>query len=186
MKAINLDNVQEFTGFDKAVGGFVLGVVDVEDIPEKEYLKITYDIAEGEKKNFFTTRKKDTGWDLPNLIRSYKDSALPFFKGFVTSVENSNKGYKWDNDEKKLVGKLFGGVLAEEEYQKQTGNVGTRTYVSDIHSADKIRKGDFTVPELKKLAVTTSTNANPFTPPQPSANPFEPAPFDVSDDSVPF
>lgn len=185
MKAINLDNVQEMGSGDfvKPVGGFVLGITAVEDVPEKEYLKITYDIAEGDMKNYFSNRKKEMGWELPTLIRSYKDSALGFFKGFVTSLENSNKGYKFSDNEKDMIKKLFGAVLAEEEYRNQKGEVKVRGYVATVHSVDTIKKGDFKVPELKKLqgGAVADNSASPFTP--PTTPQFE-AP--AVDEDVPF
>ena len=46
MKSIDLSNVQEFSRFKNPVGGFVCVIKSVEDVPEKEYLKIGYDIAE--------------------------------------------------------------------------------------------------------------------------------------------
>ena len=46
MRKINLDNIQEFTRFKNPVGGFICQIMAVEDVPEKEYLKVFYDIAE--------------------------------------------------------------------------------------------------------------------------------------------
>ena len=46
MKKLNLDNVQEFTRFKNPVGGFICEIKSVEDVPDKEYLRIGYDIAE--------------------------------------------------------------------------------------------------------------------------------------------
>jgi hypothetical protein len=43
-------------------------------------------------------------------------------------------------------------VLAEEEYTKNNGDVGKRLYVASVHSVDAIKKGEFKVPELKRLA----------------------------------
>ena len=158
MKAINLSEVQEAQEFEKvAVGGYVCGITAVEDVPfdkqknKGDYLSLELDIAEGNQKNYYRGLYEAKGfWGL-RTIKSYKETALPFFKGFVTAVENSNSGYKWNDDEKSLVRKLVGVVLSEEEYQANDGTVKTRLYVSDIRSIDKIRKGDFEVKPLKKL-----------------------------------
>lgn len=40
----------------------------------------------------------------------------PYFKGFITAVEESNPGYKWNWDEKTLKGKKIGIVFRMEEY----------------------------------------------------------------------
>ena len=157
MKNINLNNVQEAQDFERVKpGGYVCGITAVEDVPSKEYLRIEYDIAEGNLKNYYRNLYNSKGFWLGNFIRSYKDSALPFFKAFITAVEQSNMGYHWNNDEKTLTRKLIGLVLGEEEYKANDGSVKTRLYVARVTSAEKIRKGDFTVPPLKKLAGTTS------------------------------
>ena len=49
MKNIDLTNVQEATDFPKLTpGGYICRITAVEDVPAKEYLKIEYDIVEGE------------------------------------------------------------------------------------------------------------------------------------------
>lgn len=177
MKRIeNWENIKENSGFEKLpVGGYIVKILNVQDVPEKEYLKISFDIDEGEKKGFFAEQyKNDTRDDKkwPNagsFIRSYKSTAESMFKGFINAVENSNKNYKYDFDESTLKNKKVGIVVADEEYQNQKGQVRVRTYVSAVRSVDTIKKGDFTVPELKKLNVTKSTTnaTNDF------VNPFE-------------
>ena len=163
MKKINLANVEEFKPFAKVeAGGYVCGICAVEDVPDKEYLKISYDIVEGELKAHYTNLKKEKSWELPMFIASYKDTALSFFKGTITSIEKSNKGYTWDNDETKLKGKKIGLVLYEEEYVKNDGSVGVRMKVDKAHSVDAIKKGDFEVPERKCVAQTTSTPQSTF------------------------
>lgn len=183
MKTLNLDNVQEFTKFKNPVGGFVCVIKSVEDVPEKEYLKVGYDIAEAlsdEQKEFvgmYAKRKAERDFDYPSTVVSYKEQSLPFFKGFVTALESSNKGYKWDNDETKFVGLKIGFVIGEEEYMGKDKNgapkVKVRTYVAERHSVDTIKGGDFNVPAFKKLDQTASPN-NPFDNMMPkTANPFD-------------
>lgn len=173
MKKLDLDNVQEFTRFKNPVGGFICEIKTVEDVPDKEYLKVGYDIAQAlsdEQKEFvgmYEKRKKERDFDYPTTVVSYKENSLPFFKGFVTALENSNKGYKWDNDETKFVGKLIGFVIGEEEYEGKDKNgapkVKVRTYVAERHSVDAIKEGDFQVPEFKKLTNgITERTPNPF------------------------
>lgn len=178
MKAINnFDKIQENTSFAKLpVGGYIVKILNVQDVPEKEYLKISFDINEGEHKGFFGKAfKEDTRADKkwPNagsFIRSYKEKALPMFKGFTNAIENSNKGYSWNFDEKSLVNKVVGIIVGEEEYLNQKGQLRKRTYVSAVRSVDTIKKGDFTVPELKKLDASKATNQ---TKQEEFKNPFE-------------
>lgn len=209
MKKIDLENVQEFTKFKNPVGGFICEIKTVEDVPEKEYLRIGYDIAEAlnnEQKEFvgmYEKRKKERDFDYPTTVVSYKENSLPFFKGFITALENSNRGYKWDNDETKFVGKLIGFVIGEEEYEGKDRNgvpkVKVRTYVAERHSVDAIKEGDFDVPEFKKLTKAPVERAsNPFANngAAPEKNPFDdietPSAEDdnvfatVEDDDCPF
>lgn len=203
MKAINnFDKIQESGNFEKLpVGGYIIKILSVDDVPEKEYLKIFFDINDGEKKGFFQKAfKEDTRAEKkwPNagsFIRSYKEKALPMFKGFTNAMENSNKGYKWNFDEKSLVNKIVGVVIGEEEYINQKGQVRTRTYVSAVRSVDTIKKGEFTVPELKKLDATkvssNQTKQDDFVDPfaaqdntKAASDPFTSAP--VADDTAPW
>lgn len=172
MKNVNLQNVEEAKDFERLpAGGYVCGITAVEDVPDKEYLRIEFDIAEGDFKNYYRDLYQSKSFWGGNFIKSYKDKALPFFKGFVTSVENSNPGYKFDYDESTLKRKFVGLVLGEEEYLGNDEVVKTRLYVAQIHSVDKIREGKFEVPKLKKLAQDNSGF-------QPVAN--------VNDDDLPF
>lgn len=164
MRKLNLQNVQEFTPFEKVeAGGYICGIYAVEDVPEKEYLKISYDIVEGEKKGFYSKLKKEKGWELPLFIASYKESALPFFKGTITSVEKSNKGFKFDDDETKLVGKKIGLVLFEKERINNKGKKVVDMRVDKAHSVDAIKSGDFEIPEREPIAdVVETKSASPF------------------------
>ena len=157
MKALNLNEVQEAQEFEQVKPcGYVCEITSVEDVPAKEYLKIEFDIAAGKLTGYYRNRYNTSGFWLGNLIRSYKTKALPFFKGFVTAVEKSNPGYKWDNNENSLIGKKVGLVIAEEEYEAKDGNVKIRNYVASVHEIQKIINNDFKVPELKKLAGNTA------------------------------
>lgn len=171
MKKLHLENVEERKDFKSpTAGGYVFGVLAVEDVPEKEYIKISYDIVEGEFTKYYTNLVKEGVMkSLPILYASYKDKALPIFKGTITAFEKSNKGFKWADDETKLKGKKFGGVLAEEEYEKD-GKVKTSLKISRVHSVEAIKSGDFEVPEIKKLAQLQSTASNPFDTPAKSGD----------------
>ena len=151
MKAIDLSNVEEAKEFTRPEpGGYICGITSVEDVPEKEYLRIEYDIAEGDYKNFWRSLYESKSFWGGSFIKSYKEKALPFFKAFITAVEKSNRGFKWANDETALKRKLVGLVLGEEEYQANDGTIKTRLYVDQIHSVEKIKAGEFKIPDLKR------------------------------------
>ena len=159
MKKINdWENIKESSDFKRLeAGAYVCAIKAVEDVPEKEYLKIYFDIVKGDDKGYFqklydSDTRKEKKWPIAGtLIRSYKESALSMFKGFITAVEKSNKNYKWDFNEKSLVKKYIGLIIGDEEYLTQKGAKRVRNYVASVRSLEAIEKGDFTIPALKEL-----------------------------------
>lgn len=175
MKPIkDYDKIQAAGDFERLpAGGYVIKITDIKDEQAKEYLRIVYDIAEGPEKGRYKDEAPEN--DFRHMfMRSYKDKALGMFKAFTTALEESNTGYKWDWNEAGLVGKLLGVVIGYEEYEANDGNVKERARIASCMSADRIRKGDFKVPELKKLPESQRT-ASPvpgFTPLGDEALPF--------------
>lgn len=167
MKRIeNWENIQESTSFKRlAPNGYIVKILKVEDHPEKEYLKIYFDIFKGDDKGYFKkqydgdTRKEKKWPNAGTFIRSYKDSAASMFKGFTNAVEKSNKGYQWNFDEKTLVNKVVGLIIADEQYQNQKGQVRVRNYVAAVRSVETIEKGEYEIPALKELTATKTTTA---------------------------
>ena len=161
MRAINnFENVQATTGeFNKpTAGGYCIEILAVKDVPMNEqtgkgdYLKIDYDICNGEFAGYYTKQNERFGGDwFANFIRSYKESAAGMFKHFINCVEESNAGYNWSWDEQSLVRKYVGVVLGEEEYEKKDGSVGTKLVVKDIKTVEQIKNGDFKIPAIKKV-----------------------------------
>ena len=158
MKKINLANVKEASDGNKLPpGGYVCKYTKVEDVPEQEYLSMEFDIAEGEHKGHYKELEKERGFWGGRAIRSYKEKAKPFFKRMCSAVAKSNPGFVFDAgeqnaDEKTLVGKLVGLVLAEEEYIGNDGNLKTRLYVHKECDVKEIREGKFKIPNLKELS----------------------------------
>ena len=183
MRKINWGSVEEAKEFERlGSGGYVCKIVSITDNPQKEYLKVVMDVAEGGFKNYGADAEKRNGndWSYIRMFRSYKEKALGMFKAFLAALEKSNPSFKaddFDGDERKLIGLLVGVVLGYEEYQKNDGTIGIRTYVRTLTSADKIRKKEFKVPDLKKLTTATTTTATPQ--PAPAASAYE-------DEDLPF
>ena len=167
MKRIeNWENIQESTSFKRLMpNGYICKILKVEDHPEKEYLKIYFDIVKGDDKGYFKkqydgdTRKERKWPNAGTFIRSYKDSAASMFKGFTNAIEKSNKGYQWNFDEKTLVNKVVGLIIADEQYQNQKGQVRVRNYVAAVRSVETIEKGEYEIPALKELTTTKTTTA---------------------------
>jgi len=167
MKRINnWENIQESTSFKRLTpNGYIVKILNIEDHPEKEYFKIYFDIVKGDDKGYFKkqydsdTRKERKWPNAGTFIRSYKDSAVSMFKGFINAIEKSNKGYQWNFDEKTLVNKVVGLVIADEQYQNQKGQVRVRNYVAAVRSVETIEKGEYEIPALKELTTTKTTTA---------------------------
>lgn len=165
MKNINWNEVEDVIEYERlSAGGYICGITAVNDVSDKQYLKVEYDIADGKFKNYFKDLYDSKSFWGGSFIKSYKEKARPFFKAFISSVEKSNRGYIFNNDETTLRGKFVGLVLGEEEYYANYGQIKTRLYVADVHSIDKIKSGNFKVPTLKTLTPTQNTSSADFVP----------------------
>ncbi len=121
----------------------------------KDTFKVSVDIASGEFKDYFrkmyeNDTRIDRKWN-NNAVKylSYTGDNIAYFKGFLTVVENSNQGYKWDWDETKLKGKKVCGVFQYEEYEKQDGTKGIKVRLTKFRSLDKLK--DIEVSDSVKL-----------------------------------
>lgn len=121
----------------------------------KDTFKVSVDIASGEYKDYFqkmyeNDTRTDRKWN-NNAVRylAFTGDNVAYFKGFITTVENSNVGYTWDWDETKLKGKKVCGVFQYEEYEKQDGTKGVKVRLSKFRSLDKMK--DIEVSDSVKL-----------------------------------
>lgn len=106
--------------------------------PDDGYYKAQFD----RKKNY----NADAKW--PGIFRiglTNKDGKTSgYFKGFVTSVEESNTGYSFKAvgyDENTLKGKLVGFNFGEEEWRKTDGTIGVSVKPFYAVSVAKVREG---------------------------------------------
>lgn len=184
MKKIeNFEQVKASGEFDSLKPGGYIGVIyKAEDESEKEYLKVSFDIAEGEFADYYKNLYSQFNFWGGVFIRSYKEKALSMFKGFIKAVEESNVGYVWNWDESTLKGKKVGLILQEEEYVPtggaHAGELRTRLIVQKVVNVETIKSGKYKVPELKKL--------DKYTAPTVQNQPTAPKPVNISDDSLPF
>ena len=154
MRRIDWNNVQETQDFEYPTpGGYIGRIVNVADIEAKEYLEIEWDFSEGKFMGANADTQRRKGFWPYTIRRSYKDSALGFFKAFKNHLEESNPGYFFDElNIPAMRGKYIGIILGEEEYRANDGKVKTRLSVVNTRSVQAIRDGDFKIPEVKKLA----------------------------------
>ena len=156
--------------------GYVCKILNaqVKDGSKGQYLQIAYDIAEGQYKDYFKglyDAKKDENkkWstyffvNLPKDDGSEKDGwTKRLFKTFTNALEDSNEGYHFDWDETKFKNKLIGGLFHYEEYQRNDGKVGRSTKMRNACSVEKIRSGNFNLPEDKLLATPAANTSADF------------------------
>jgi len=139
-------------------GGYVARITEVKDEAEveKPHLVVTYDIAEGEYKDYYAD---DWGKEHPfahQFKQYYTPRALGAFKGFLHNIDHSNgtnfvEKAKGGLNEQELVGKLVGLVIGYKERATDRGEVREVSYVDKYRTVDGIRNGRYKVPELLKL-----------------------------------
>lgn len=127
-------------------------------VTENTSLRICVDIAGNEKhkgyfkKQFDNNTLKDKKWS-NNATRylSLKKENLAYTKGFITSVEKSNPGFKFDTSKgwEQLNNLKIASVFGLEEFIKQDGSIGTTTKLVQFRSIDKLN--DITIPKVKLI-----------------------------------
>jgi len=153
-------DASEVVGFEQIpVGPQIVEILKVEDIAEKEYLKIAFDIADGKYKGFFrrifdADTRADKKWPNSGITyRSYKKSADRFFMAFIKALDKSNdkfNGTTWDWNEKKLVGLKFVANFAEEEYISEN-EIKVSVKCAEVRSIQALTEGNIKNIERKCL-----------------------------------
>lgn len=147
----NIEPSSVFTPLEP--GGYVVRIISTEDVVDREYLKICFDIVEGEFTDYFRERFARFGGGWPNsgtLYRSYKQSALGMFKRFISCIEQSNPGFSWAWCESALNGADFGVVMVEDSYTDSQGAKHQALKAKEIYTVEQIHKNEFYMPMQKK------------------------------------
>lgn len=156
-----------------------------------EQLVLRLDVIEGDWAGYYTKRyendsskagfqqqfqakyKGDLRIQIPNPDNSRRDHPewdIRTFNNAIYCIEQSNPGYKWDWDEKKLKGKTVGINVREGIY-----NGNTYTQIGRLEVADDVRKGIVEVMRPKaptgSAPVQENTSAG-FTPVEVDELPF--------------
>jgi len=159
-----IENFRNITSVNKYVnitpGGYICRITGIKDYEQKEYLEIEYDIAEGENRGYYLNLFQKFNFWGARFIRSYKQTAIQYFKAFIDAVEASNKEYYFNFDERTLIGKYVGIVLGEEEYKNNNGEIKKRLYVHNIKTVKEIKEGKFKVPDFKYYEGNVNKNSN--------------------------
>ena len=193
-KSVNRNQVRQQGAFQVLPkGAYVVKIVNVKTEANKkndgQHLRIAFDIAEGEYKDFYMKQfqantNEDRKWpNDANFSISIPDDSSPdwmaqrFFT-FLANVEDSNKGYTFDGDETKLKGKLVGGLFRNEQ-SEYNGNIYDHIRLQWTRPADDIRNDKYgSLPKDKLItAKAAPTNADTG---------FISVPEDVGADEIPF
>ena len=151
-------------------GVYCCKICQVKDEPDKEYLYVEYDIAEGEHAGYFERLSDRAGFWGGKIFLSYKDKAESLFKRALKAINATNGSYLFNPfsdgknaDEKTLIGKTFWVVLHEEEYEKSDGTTGSRMTASATAflNESQAKEGKFNKKLLDKVAARKSTATSP-------------------------
>lgn len=178
----NFDKVQtqeQGTGVRSLpAGGYVaqiVGAVLTETRNTHEpMIEIRLEIAEGEYKGIFQSKVQTPGtWPFNGTYRlslpadpnaSADDWRLQRFKGIISAVSESNKGFRWADDERALRGRFVGVLFRDEEFiGQQDGQPHTSSKPFVFCSVDRIRRGDFQVPKPKRLQENAQAKPQTYT-----------------------
>lgn len=167
-------------------GGYICTIKGVQDVPEKQYLRIMVDVDQGKFAGIFMEQYREWGGKYPfagTIIRSYKPKALGMFKWFIKCVEQSNSGYHYAFDENTLKGKKIGLVFREEEYLSKDGDVKTSVRCDYVTTIQNIVNGSFTVKDKKPLSAKDKERMNSMGSTEPAKQDDS---FVINDDDLQF
>ena len=134
VKKLDLSNVQPSNGDGGFVplpeGAYVCEIVSVVDNDAREYLEVTFDIAEGEYAGYYSDEWGAAHPFAHSVKVSYKDSALGMLKAKLNALTASNPGFDAEAvfnaaaDSPALLGMLHGrkfGMSVQLEYEDWQG-----------------------------------------------------------------
>ena len=141
----------EFTPL--ALGGHEIKILDAREytseISGKTSLKVCVDIAGNDeqagyfKKQYDENPSADKKWSNgATRYLSLANEQIAYLKGFITSLEKSNAGFKFNTkgNWEQLKGLKLAGVFGLEEYQDQEGEIRTATKLVQFRSLDKLNE----------------------------------------------
>lgn len=127
-----------------------------------ERLEVALDIEEGEfsgyyRQDFENQNTEDRRWK--GILRLYLPAgngseidaySARVLKAFAEAVEDSNPGYHWDWEEKRLKDKLVGILFRNEEWSVN-GRTGWKTQPFRAIDVDSVRQKKYQTPKDKPL-----------------------------------
>lgn len=142
--------------------GIVSAVVGRTKDNSKEKITLSFDIAKGEFKNFYRDLSDKHGKDcfLKYDQLTEGEKSLPYFKGMITAIEESNAGFTFNFDEKTLTRKLVGAMLQEKHYINKLGAKKSILKVAFLCSIAKAESGTLKTPDPEFPEDDNSFNSN--------------------------
>lgn len=177
MKAFNGLEIKKSVSASEPLpaGGYVAKILNakVEEYSWGEVLVISFDVAEGEYKDFFSKQYKentreDKKWKgnfrltVPNEGNQYFDSQKRTFGNAIWAIEESNPSFRWAWDENALKGKMVGVLFRNFEWAMDDGRSGWSTECCTFVSVEDVRTGNFKQPKDKPLKRKESYSSNQF------------------------
>ena len=137
-------NVEEYTSDFSGNTSLKVYVDTDKDDTQPNYFKEQY-------KNDTRPDKKWSNSAIKYVSLKEEESCIRMLKAFITSVENSNKGFKfdWNKEVNQLKGKKVGLIFGLEEYENDKGEIKTIAKLNQFRSVDKI--DNVKIPKVKLL-----------------------------------
>lgn len=158
-------------------------------------LKVCVDVAGTDKQKGFFQRQYDNNtlsekkWPTgATRFLSLKKENLGYTKGFITSLEKSNKNFKFNTSKgwEQLKGLKCAGVFGLEEYEDQEGKTKLATKLTQFRSLDKLK--EIQIPKVKLLDGTyvDYDDYNEFYRNKKEENPFDNDVVEINSSELPF
>ncbi len=160
------------------IGAYIAKILEAKEVEYSwgNVLVISFDVTEGEHKDFFANDYKaqtneDKKWRGTYRLNIPKDDGTEqdgwtknTFNSAMYAIEASNKGYAWAWDEKTLKGKSVGVLFRNFEWEIN-GKTGWSTECGMLLAVEDVRNGKFKPMKdkaLKNKSGAAQTNGNSF------------------------
>lgn len=135
-------------------GRYIIKILDAELCSNRKRngyrVKITYDIASGKYKDFFDGDYKNQDGETPKWhgyyyisvstdlnLENLKNSK---FRKFITAIEDSNQGYRFNGNINSIIGATVGGIL---NYRQYTGYDGSMKKIIELEAVCSVDEGSY-------------------------------------------
>ena len=154
---------KEFGEFETLeLGGHEVVILDAREYTSEQTgntsLKVCVDITGKDKQAGYFKKQYDDNADIQakwptggTRYLSLKDEQIAYLKGFITAIENSNTGFKFDvkGNWDQLKGKRLAAQFGWEEYLGQDGTTKVATKLTQFRSLEKL--AEIKIPKVKTL-----------------------------------